>query len=166
MLAEDGAPLPPIVWTAVFKVLNAIGTRAAMCCIKSFCNSCATSARYHDLKLEGCALGCHGGHDDLAHYILCARLWTVMDVAAGVHVDDEPDTALQRHLLDDPSMDRTRRSVVAYSVYHALRNGHLDAVQRAWNANSYERVLGLAQSLADAFAITLPRRQETQIVLP
>ena len=52
--------------------------------------------------------------------------------------------------------------MVAYSVYHVIKNGHLDAIQRASQANNYSSILDLARALADAYAIKFPRAREDQ----
>jgi hypothetical protein len=145
--------LSEIDWTRLFEVLKSTSTHEAMCVIKTISNSWTTSARFHDGKLEHCCFGCRGARDDLAHYLCCCRLWTEVDIATGVDEDDLPDTAAQRMLLFGPSLVRARRLVVAYSVYHALKNGHLVTIQHAASSGDYGDVLVRTRALADAYSL-------------
>ena len=147
-------------WIGTFKLLRGLSMHEAMCYVKTICNSWTTSSRYHDGKLLNCAFGCRGAPDDLAHYICCPRLWTEVDVAAGASDEEELDSVRQRLLVEDPTDERARRIVIAFSVYHALKLGHLNLIQKAATENDYGEVLNVTHATAAAYAIKHSRHQE------
>jgi hypothetical protein len=144
--------LPPIDWARTFSVLRAASSHEAMCFVKSISNSWTKSSRFHDNKIDQCAFGCRGAPDDLAHYLCCPWLWTEVDEATQFDIDLDPDNVHQRLLVASASCDRVRRLTVAFSVYHAIKCGHLGAVQRAIAGKDFSEVLRLTSEAAAAFA--------------
>jgi hypothetical protein len=128
---------PRVDWSRTFKVLRGVSAHEAMVVVKTIANSWTTSARYHDAKLASCAFGCPLAKDGLAHYVVCARLWTEVDIACGADNDEEIDNAQQRLLTTDPTPERARRLAIAFSVYHAVKLGHLDAIKSAIAASDF-----------------------------
>ena len=98
--------------------------------------------------------------DCLSHYIHCCRLWTEVDEATGVDVDVAPDTMMQRLLLDFSNAVRVRRLTVAFSVCHAIKLGHLEAIRNSIASDSFTRFLDLAKGAAAAFATKCPGKRK------
>ena len=57
------------------------------------------------------------------------------------------------------SDERSRRVVIAFSVYHAVKLGHLNKIPKAVTENDYREVLNVTHTTAAAYAIKHPRHQ-------
>ena len=159
-------------WASVFLLLRRGSMHGAMCFLETIANSWTTSTRYHDGVLDYCLFGCRNAPDDLANYIRCVRLWTEIDEATGVEVDVDPDGVRERLLLGSATAERIRRLTVAYSVYHAMKHGHINMIKRAAASGDFADVLKQTRVAAEAFVIkfpsrsTRPRRSEAPITRP
>ena len=143
-------------WAGVFLLLRRGSMHEAMCFIETLANSWTTSSRYHDSAVEFCAFGCRHAPDDLAHYICCVRLWSAIDRATGMAGEADPDSVRERLLLESANNDRKRRLTVAFSVCHAMKQGHLDMIKRAGASGDFANVLKQTRAAAETFAIKFP----------
>ena len=136
----------------MFAVLKEMGSHIAMTAVKTWCNAWTTSTRYHDGKCTTCIFGCRWAPDHVAHYMSCARLWVEVEEAAGLDVDVSV-CEVQRLLIDAPSPLNAAALATAFSVYHSIKNGQLEDIQRAERGESYDKVLRATREAVQAYAI-------------
>ena len=142
-------PVPVIDWGPAARMLRAIPTNAAVTVFKTWANSWATSARYHDGKLDHCAFGCPNEQDSLEHYLACGPLWS-STAAATSH--PQSDNVLQRLCITSPSRGNILDLVVAHGLYHTLKMQYLEKVRAAKASNDWEHITELAQTIAATLA--------------
>ena len=126
------------------------GMSVAMCVIKTWGNSWATSERYHEEVRLGCIFGCDA-KDDLHHYLHCDPIWALFNSVAGTPRTEWDEPAEIRTCLLNPTVLRAKRIAVAYRVYHAIRLGHKEELQGALAAHLFAPVHELFLELAHYF---------------
>jgi hypothetical protein len=154
-------PLPVVAWEDTFAVIRRLGEHYAMVAVKTWADSWATSARFHDEACLHCVLGCPGRPDHIAHYVNCDCLWVQVDEAMGY---DSVDSIGERLLLESPTAERAKTLAVAFSTYHAVKLGNAEAVQWAAKNKDYSRVLNLAFEAAKAHVIKNARRAPARVL--
>lgn len=97
--------------------------------IKAICNSWCTSRRYHEAIVHPCVFGCNACHpflpdtvffDELSHYLVCPRMWSIVGQVTGLPVGNSAGSRLGVGMewLD------LRLLALAHHIYHSLKLGH------------------------------------------
>ena len=91
--------------------MRSLGSHCSMCVFKTYVNAWTTSRRFHEAALASCISGC-SEEDNLAHYLVCNRLWNSVGPAVGVPVGA---TILERLGIADSPKQRMRELAIAYT---------------------------------------------------
>ena len=102
---------------STFKAMRKIRKHEAMQVVKTWCNSWATSYRYHEDPLLPCLFGCTG-IDDLSHYINCPLIWTDVQSAFPQLVFD---SASQKLCVDTDCTESLRVLAAVFQAYHTIK---------------------------------------------
>ena len=149
-----------VQWENVLKVLKKLSPHPAMCVVKSYLNAWATSERFHEEKRLPCVLGCAPAADTLSHYLVCDRLWRIVnDSVAG---DVSADTA-GRLGISRPSATRMLDLAVAFSTYHAVKVTERDLVERAVGSGRFDEVFHVAGNHARVASLSLGRSRAMRV---
>ena len=126
-----------------------------MTLIKTITNSWATSCRFHEPEILPCIFGCPEERDDLAHYLRCDPLWTILATAWGASLGFLSRSPLQRLGLINPSVTSFLHMVSASRVYHAIRRDSPDVVRSAISEQDFANLHDITLELANYFACEL-----------
>ena len=114
----DGDANASLDLTASFMFLRKLRKHEAMQVIKTWCNSWATSYRYHESTLFPCLLGCPFKKDELDHYLFCPHVWFVARTAF-------PQLAFERLsdrlCVDNPCTVSLRVLAATFPAYHSVK---------------------------------------------
>jgi len=137
----------PFQLNEVLPLISKMRVHEAMQIIKTWTNSWATSVRYHESTIFPCLLGCTDkdryfgmiqvppcpkafGHlgsspcDDFSHYLICPKMWRVIDSIVTHSVPIDP---LKRLGLIDSNYENLFTLACCFHAYHAIkhvRNNH------------------------------------------
>jgi len=89
----------------------------AMCVVKTWVNSWATSARYHEDILLPCLLGCQEGCDSQKHYANCINIQIILEEM----LLQPPRTPLERMGLQSAARNSMLACAAVFSAYHAVK---------------------------------------------
>ena len=128
LLPNSLAELARVDWHKVCSLLSSMRMHSAMCVIKTFTNSWATTACYHHDTVLQCIFGCRNRRDELEHYLQCPRLWRAVRAHTAGRVPSDP---LERLALVNPDTANLSKLGVAFTVYHAVRNSEAHTVENA-----------------------------------
>ena len=121
-----------------------------MTILRTWSNGWFTSDRTSADK-QRCFLGCEG-MDSLTHYLRCDPLWTLLHSSCGSRVDALNEPFGKRVCLYDYSSANIARCVVAFQVYHAMRNNHHEIIREAHASACFDEVLDTFVRVANHFA--------------
>jgi hypothetical protein len=140
-------PVPVIDWTPAATFLKAAPSHAAVVVLRTWANSWTTSTRYHDRKTKYCCSGCPAELDDLAHYLVCQRLWHTVTVATQTPCSDD---VLEKLCIRSPSRSNLLNLLVASGTYHTFKMQYLERVCEASENQEYiaELIATIATFLA------------------
>ena len=121
----------------------------AMQIIKTWCNSWATSYRYHESTLFLCLLGCPFMKDELNRYVFCPHIWNVARTAFP-HLAF--DSLFDRLCVNNPCTESLKVLAATFPAYHTIKptlgNAPIpfDAARRQFECSFYTaaRASGLA----------------------
>ena len=148
VFASSLNPLPVIDWSPAYAILSKLSAHEALILLKTWTNSWSTSARYHDGKLDTCLFGCFPeGADDLGHYLRCPRLWRIVWHAIDVKETMNP---LERLCVAEPTAIKAKTLVVAYTVYHTMKNEYMSLAVTAPAFDDYSLLFAVAANVAKA----------------
>ena len=117
-------------------------SHVAMSALKTVCNGWCTSHRMHEETLLDCLFGCLDGSDSLKHYLVCPKLWTLIDDELEVEYG-----SLEHRLgLHQVSSHTVRALFLAFHLYHALKVGHLGVALEALQSFGFSQPLLVARS--------------------
>ena len=125
--------------------------RARMAVIKTWTNGWATTERFHEEVTLPCIFGC-GGRDNVAHYLQCDSLWTLLLSVVGAQTVHLKDTAAVRACLENTSQRSVLNCWFAFQLYHALKLDHRGTVDRAVADGDFTEVAMTALELLTLFA--------------
>ena len=145
LLPDRQQDLARVDWPAVCAVLQSLPMHQAMCAVKTYTNSWATSVRYHHEHILPCIFGCQGARDELQHYIVCTRLWRAVRGATAGRTASE---SLEKLSLVNPSKDKFKRIGIAFTIYHAMRKDELAVVHRALGSQNFYELAQKVRSYA------------------
>jgi hypothetical protein len=132
-----GVEISAETWPRMKALLQGTSVHFATIVLKTWFNSWATTARFHDARCPHCVFGCPDAEDDLKHYVACNRLWSIVRVV----FKDSAAGSLEDHLiLADATQEKLQRLVVAFHTFHAVRGEHIATV----------RAVGRTRRLRDA----------------
>ena len=118
----------------------------AVCWLKTVCNGWNTSFRLHSEVLLECIFGCQGCKDELQHYLSCEVLLALISEQFSC-VNLGPTPLLRLNLID-PSPQKFVVITAMYNMYHTLKVGHRDVVDRALLHNRFEPCCQIAGNVA------------------
>ena len=101
-------------------VMRKVRKHVAMCVIKTWTNSWATSHRYHETVLLPCLMGCQEGKDDLSHYADCIQIELVLRAL----LQRPPSSPLERFGLQNTSRENVLTCAAIFSAYHAIKRSN------------------------------------------
>ena len=85
--------------------------------LRTWCNACATSTRYHHAVTLPCLFGCRARKDSLTHYLQCPHMYALMKFFNST-TDSNP---LIRFGLVNPNPERLSLICCSFAGYHAVR---------------------------------------------
>ena len=136
-----------------FKALSsALPIQARMAVIKSWGNAWITIERFHESERLPCVFGC-GGVDKTSHYFLCDHLWTllvgcIVPRTYLLYGDTDPRVKVGIRLgLIFPSTFNIALCMMAFKVYHAIKQDYRLEVNRAIALEDFGEVLHIALEL-------------------
>ena len=91
-----------------------------------------------------CVFGC-AARDDLAHYIVCTRLWRTVGQTSRLPISRDP---LVRLCVQEPTPHSAALLGTAFTVYHAIRRGHANDVAQAAQSRNFVTLASVALNLA------------------
>ena len=100
----------------------------------------------------GCLFGCPASDDSINHYIICTRFWRVVRDALRI---SSTGGSLDRLNIIDPSQSKAIALALAYTVYHAVRNGHHAKAEKAIATRDSTVLADVAKGIAAAAALRL-----------
>jgi len=132
-----------------------------MIALKTWCNSWATTERYHEEVQLECVFGC-GGSDNLAHYLICDVLWTlligILDPRISILCPDVLPGLLSAHraCYHNAGKPSLIFLAIAFKVYHAIRRDYSHLVTSAFEQNDFVEVLNTCIDLIQFFRKDFP----------
>ena len=140
-------------WPRMKALLQGTSVHFATIVLKTWFNSWATTARFHDARCPHCVFGCPDAEDDLKHYVACNRLWSIVRVV----FKDSAAGSLEDHLiLADATQEKLQRLVVAFHTFHAVRGEHIATVREVGRTRRLRDAPEAARLfLAEAYAIVV-----------
>ena len=134
---------------------------AKMALIRTWSNGWFTSYRTQAKTTGGiklpCIFGCDHEEDSLHHYLQCDPLWTIVVSSTCSQVDVLKWSPPQKACLVDPSPQSFALCMIAFQVYHAMRNTYQQDINQAVLNSDFCPVVCTAFELACHFA------EETQL---
>ena len=137
-------------WPALKALLGETSSHFATVALKTWFNSWATTARYHDNRCTQCVFGCAGADDDLRHYVVCMRLWRTIKIAFR---DLVPGTLEKRILVAESSRTDLHKLVVAFHTMQAIRMDHIDLVRSSARTRRFEELAQASLAVAKATVV-------------
>ena len=118
MLGLDGKQLS-FNMDGTFKAMRKIRKHEAMQVVKTWCNSWATSYRYHEDPLLPCLLGCTTGIDDFTHYLVCPHIWSdVQNAFPNLHFS----SPFERLCINTECTECIRVLAAVFQAYHTVKS--------------------------------------------
>jgi len=123
-----------------------------MAVIKSWGNAWITTERFHESERLPCVFGC-GGKDKTSHYFLCDHLWTlligcIVPRTSPLYSSTDPRVKVGIRLcLISPSPLNIALCMVAFKVYHAIKQDYRLEVNRAIALEDFQEILDIAHEL-------------------
>lgn len=117
--------------------------------IKTICNSWCTSCRYHEVVRHSCIFGCNACHpqvpashfgDELSHYLVCPRLWSIIREVAGLPIGE---SASDRLGITTVWLD-LRLLALAHHIYHSLKLGYEQLLGTCTTYSRWDKVIRAA----------------------
>ena len=130
------------------KVLLTVSPGPRLMVIKTLVNSWSTSKRMHESVIHPC-LFCGDGEDDLAHYLICDVLWTVISTSANLNSWQILIPPLERVCIVSPTKGNCILIACAFLVYHAVKLQHLDVALNAIASKDPTPIVDLSLRLAE-----------------
>jgi len=124
--------------------------QAGMAALTTWGNSWCTSERFHEELILPCVLGCNG-KDELAHYLECEFLWTLLEASTESRTSELHLCKTKRTRLTKPSRNSTLKLLVAFLAYHAMRMQYRDELHRAVREGNFGNVLEIFVCLVKHF---------------
>ena len=129
------------------KLMRPMPANARMALIRSWSNGWFTLVRTHEPRIPyKCFFGCDA-NDDIAHYLCCDPLCTILCIHTGAKTRDLYHSAPARLCVLYHNLSDITRCVVAFQAYHALRNTHLAVIKEAQSVGEFEEVFEMSIQL-------------------
>jgi len=123
------------------------GTHSAMYVIRTITNGWLTTRRMQELPKLPCIFGCVDCSDDLAHYLCCPTLWTIVGEIGPLPFDPTLLSVADRLCLTSPTFDHFRVCGIACWLYHGLKMGERSRIDELINSGRFADVKTLALEL-------------------
>ena len=111
-------PCASLTLSGPFKIMRTFRKHEATQILKTWCNSWATSYRYHEDTLHGCLLGCPDQADRLEHYLSCPIIW---NLARGAYPLLDFESILKRLCVVEPCTESLKVLAATFPSYHAIK---------------------------------------------
>ena len=132
-----------------------------MMIIRTIVNSWATSCRYHEKVILDCVFGCNNDHpllsdtvkkDELSHYLVCPRLWKIVDQAYPLQRPlPHPLHLLCLRFADSDPIPM----VLAHIIYHSIRHSRGPSLAVRPSNSHYDGIIASAGRTAKAALKTI-----------
>ena len=139
------------VHTGICKLPGYTST-VAMCVLKTWTNSWATTERFHESEILPCIFGC-AQRDSLSHYLTCEPFWTAVHCCTSASLRECEFPLVVRIGLASPTLRRLRRLAVAFGTYHNIKLKHRDIIVQAKSEDDWTTVHDKLFETARAYAL-------------
>ena len=148
------AVLDAVDWADVKCAMRSLGSHCAMCVFKTFVNAWTTSRRFHEAVIASCIFGCTA-EDNLAHYLVCNRLWKCVKSAVRMPVGA---TVQERLGLSQNPKQRMQELAIAFTIFHSIKHGQHELYLDAIRTRNFHYLASAAKSIARTAAASFGRR--------